>query len=82
MPGSVEVVILVMLFHSVFMIWALVDLLGRSAADWDRVGLNRLVWAIAMIVVGVVGPITYLTFGRWKLNAHADSADADHAAFV
>lgn len=82
MLGSVEVVILVMLLHAVLMIWALSDLLRRPAADWDRAGLNRLVWGIAVVFVAVFGPVAYLTFGRWKLNAHTSSADADRAALV
>ncbi len=48
------------------MVWALVDLVQRPKADWDAAGQDRLVWALIVMFVGLIGPILYLTIGRKK----------------
>lgn len=64
-----EFVILFVLAGPVLALVALIDLLRRPTADWTNAGQDRLVWALVVVFVGIVGPILYLTLGRSKLNA-------------
>ena len=50
-------------------IWALIDLLRRPASEWSDAGQERLVWALVVVLVGVIGPVLYLTLGRSMLDA-------------
>ncbi len=50
------------------MIWALVDLVRRPTSEWDASGQDRLVWALIVVFVGLIGPILYLTVGRRKFD--------------
>lgn len=50
-------------------VWALIDLLRRPASDWSDSGQDRIVWALVVVLVGVIGPVLYLTLGRSMLNA-------------
>lgn len=51
------------------MIWALIDLMSRPSSDWEGAGQDKLIWAVVVIFVGLIGPILYLTIGRSKLNS-------------
>lgn len=42
------------------MIWAFVDLVKRERVK----GGNKLVWALVILLVNLVGPIVYLVWGR------------------
>lgn len=42
------------------MIWAFVDLVKREQVK----GGNKLVWALVILLVNLVGPIVYLVWGR------------------
>jgi heme/copper-type cytochrome/quinol oxidase subunit 4 len=42
------------------MIWAFVDLVKRDVVK----GGSKLVWALIILVVNLVGPIVYLMWGR------------------
>lgn len=42
------------------LVWALVDLLKNPYLR----DVDRLIWALVIIFVGVIGPILYLTIGR------------------
>ncbi len=61
----------------VLLIWALVDLLQRPQDQWVASGQDRLVWALVVIFVGLIGPLLYLLIARPKLEgqgvAHADT---------
>lgn len=48
-------------------IWALIDLVRRPSAEWTEAGQSQLVWALIVVVVGLVGPVLYLTVGRRSL---------------
>ena len=54
------------------------DLVQRPKADWDATGQDRLVWALIIVLVGLIGPILYLTVGRKK----ADPVTAGLASIV
>lgn len=42
------------------MVWGVVDLVKR-----DRVrGGNKLIWAIVIVFVSIIGPVLYLAWGR------------------
>ena len=75
---SPEVFILLLVVMPALTIWALVDLLRRPTSQWETAGQDRLVWALVVVFVGLVGPVLYLTIGRNQLN----SASVDSAAPV
>jgi hypothetical protein len=45
-------------------IWALVDLVNRKRMR----GETKILWALIIILVGVIGPILYLLLGRKEDN--------------
>ena len=51
------------------LIWALVDLLRRPQAQWAATGQSQLVWALVVILVGLIGPILYLAMAKPRLDA-------------
>lgn len=60
--------VLFVLAVPMLMVWALVDLVQRPKSDWDAAGQDRLVWALIVVFVGLVGPLLYLTVGRKKFD--------------
>ena len=66
---SPEMIIVLLMAAPILTLWALIDLLRRPATDWSTSGQDRTVWALVVILVGVVGPVLYLTLGRSKLAA-------------
>jgi hypothetical protein len=50
------------------LIWALTDLLRRPTSDFTHSGQDRLLWALVVVFVGLIGPILYLTIARPKLD--------------
>lgn len=53
----------------VLIVIALADLASRPEAEWRAAELDRLVWALIVIFVAVVGPVLYLAIARPKLAA-------------
>jgi heme/copper-type cytochrome/quinol oxidase subunit 2 len=49
-------------------IWALVDAVQRSDADWEQAGQNKLVWVLILIFLGVIGALVYLVVARPRLE--------------
>ena len=68
--------ILVILFLGfagfVFWVWALVDALRRSDAEWVRADQSKLVWILVMIFLGVLGSLIYLMVARPALEEAKD----------
>ena len=62
-----------LLMVMVFTIWALVDVLRRPKAEWQRAGQSQLVWTLVVIFVGFIGPIVYLFVGRPILQRSANA---------
>ena len=62
-----------------FTIWALLDVLRRPTAEWQRAGQSQLVWTLVVIFVGLIGPLVYLFVGRPTL-VRAANADLVAAA--
>ena len=54
---------------------ALVDLVKRPAAAWERSGQNQIVWALVVVFIGFVGPILYLLIARPAFDARHVGAD-------
>ncbi len=64
-----SLVVLPVLATPMLMVWALVDMLRRPLAQWKAAGEERLVWALVIVFVALVGPILYLLIGRKNLDA-------------
>lgn len=52
----------------VLLVFALVDLVQRSDAEWSTAGQDRMTWLLVTLFVGVVGPVLYLVVARPKLD--------------
>jgi hypothetical protein len=52
----------------VLWIWALVDAVQRSDADWEQAGQNKLVWILILIFLGLIGSLIYLFVARPQLE--------------
>jgi len=50
------------LIQVVFQILAIVDLVKRNKEEirWE----NKIIWAIIILVFGILGPMAYFVFGR------------------
>lgn len=71
--GSVALLVLFVLSGSVLMIWALVDLLGRSELWVQSVGFNRIKWGLVILCIAFAGPVAYLIFERTQFDAATTS---------
>ncbi len=69
-------VALAMVAGLALLVFALVDLVGRPAGQWAESGHNQLVWALIVILVGLVGPLLYLLIARPALDASAGDGPA------
>ncbi len=60
--GVAEVVIILffMLLPAALMIWAIMDLLKRTYLS----DINKLIWALVIILIPVIGALVYLVAGR------------------
>ena len=58
------------------LIWALVDLARRPAAQ--VAGGNRLIWLLLCLLVQLVGPILYLAVGRVRVGATTETTEHGH----
>jgi hypothetical protein len=63
-----SLVVVPVLVAPILMVWALVDLLQRPAVQWEAAGEARLVWALVIVLVALVGPLLYLLIGRKSLE--------------
>lgn len=52
----------------VLLVFALVDLVQHSDAEWSAAGQDRLTWLLITLLVGVIGPVLYLVVARPKLE--------------
>ena len=50
------------------LIFALVDLLKREKVRGD----NKIVWALVIIIVNIIGPVIYFIFGRAEKKIDSD----------
>lgn len=50
------------------LIFALVDLVKREKVR----GGNKVVWAIIIVIINIIGPIIYLVFGRLENPVDSD----------
>jgi hypothetical protein len=62
-------VVLLVLALPVLLVWALWDLLQRPAEVWVAAGQDRLIWALVVIFVALIGPVLYLVTARPRLDA-------------
>ncbi|MFA5056179.1 MAG: PLD nuclease N-terminal domain-containing protein [Dehalococcoidia bacterium] len=61
MSGTmIALIIPLVLIQLGLMIFALVDLVKRDKVK----GGNKVVWALVVILINIIGPIVYLIFGR------------------
>jgi hypothetical protein len=68
---GISIIVVFALAAPVLMIWALVDLLRRPAVQWERSSDSRLMWVVVIVLVGIIGPLLYLTIGRRQLDGLA-----------
>ena len=47
---------------------ALVDLIRRETVRGD----NKVVWAIVIVIFGIIGPVVYFLFGRKEIPIDGD----------
>lgn len=52
----------------ILLVFAVVDLVQRSDAEWSTAGQDRLTWLLVTLFVGLVGPVLYLVVARPKLD--------------
>ena len=58
--------------------YALFDSSKYAEATWEEAGQNKLFWTVAILLIGCVGPILYLTVTRPKLRRiEPDAAAVD-----
>jgi hypothetical protein len=57
---TIALLIPLILIELGLMIFALVDLIKREKVK----GGNKIVWALVIIIINLIGPIVYLIFGR------------------
>ena len=50
------------------LIFALVDLLRREKVRGD----NKIVWALVIIIINIIGPVIYFIFGRAEKKIDSD----------
>lgn len=74
-PLFAELFILAVIVLPLLTLWALIDLLRRPEQQWKQAGQDRLVWALIVVFVGLIGPILYLTIGRSKLDGVTTSGE-------
>lgn len=61
MSGTmIALIIPLILIQLGLMIFALVDLIKREKVK----GGNKVVWALVIVLINIIGPIVYLIFGR------------------
>ncbi len=48
-------------------VWSLVDVFGRPGHQWQAIGQDRTLWALAIVFLGLPGSIGYLALIRPKL---------------
>ncbi|MGO8683839.1 MAG: PLD nuclease N-terminal domain-containing protein [Thermoleophilia bacterium] len=68
---SLLVLGLVTLVQLTLMVWAIVDLMQRPAVTWN----NKWIWAVIIVVFGLIGPIVYFVAGRppQSINEYGDA---------
>ena len=69
--GPAELVVifaLVMLPLFAIFVWALVDALRRSDAEWEAAGQSKVLWAILIAVLGFLGAALYFFIPRPDLE--------------
>lgn len=47
--------------------WSVADLLRRPEHQWKAIGQDRVLWILAVLILGIWGTIGYLAFVRPKL---------------
>ncbi len=62
------IVLLVALAGFAFWIWTLVDCLRRPDQQWQTAGQNKILWAVLIAVLGVLGSILYVVIPRPALR--------------
>ena len=61
MSGTmIALIIPLILIQLGLMIFALVDMVKRDKVK----GGNKVVWALVIVLINIIGPIVYLIFGR------------------
>lgn len=69
-----EIAILFIAAAPVLTLLALVDLLRRPTTNWVEAGQDRMVWALVVVFVAILGPVVYFAMGRPKLDAAAGTS--------
>ncbi len=59
---------LVALLAFAFWVWTLVDCLRRPDQQWQAAGQNKILWAVLIAVLGVLGSILYVVIPRPALR--------------
>lgn len=57
---TIALIIPLVLIQLGLMIFALVDMVKRDKVK----GGNKVVWALVIVLINIIGPIVYLIFGR------------------
>ena len=58
--GGVEIILILGLLPTILLVWALIDLIKSEFAD----NIVKLIWALAIIFLPLLGPLLYLLIGR------------------
>ena len=60
------------------LVYSLFDSSKYSEATWEAAGLNKMFWIVAILLIGCIGPVLYLTVTRPKLRRiEPDAAATD-----
>lgn len=58
----------------VFWVWMLIEALKTTAATWEAVGQNQLIYILFMIILGIIGTVAYYFVARPAFRATARPA--------
>lgn len=62
---GVEVLVMIVGVAGVLLwLWALVDVLRRPRAEWERIGQSQILWAVVVVVLNVFGALAYAVTAR------------------
>ena len=60
LPGGGLIVLILGLVPTILLVWALIDLIKSEFAD----NMVKLIWALVIIFIPLLGPLLYLLIGR------------------
>ena len=81
-PAELLVIsVLIMLPLFAIFVWALVDALRRSDAEWQAAGQSKVLWAILIAVLGILGAALYFFIPRPALQRAREAGVGRGASF-